>query len=300
MKLVMLRGLPGSGKTTVAKELVQQGFIRVNKDSIREMLYFLEKSKYDGVFKPKLESLVAGLEVSMARQILEEGHNVVVDDTNFDSRCHTAFHRLAEDLGVDFEVLDLKVPVEECILRDKGRKEGVGENVIKNMAGRYGLLSQQQKQEFESKNQKVELEKYVVVDMDGTLADCSERLKHLHGADGKKNWKKFFEGMDKDPLNHKVLYKAVSYYLPLVIVSARPEEYRDVTESWLKQHGICFYDLLMRRRGDYREDSIVKQEILDKFLTCDKIHVVLDDRPQVLEMWRRNGLNVIDVTKDLE
>ena len=37
-KLLMLRGLPASGKSTYAKELADKGWIRVNKDDLRAML----------------------------------------------------------------------------------------------------------------------------------------------------------------------------------------------------------------------------------------------------------------------
>src|SRR5207245_9019847 len=38
MKLLLLKGLPASGKSTYAKELVLKGWKRVNKDDLRAMI----------------------------------------------------------------------------------------------------------------------------------------------------------------------------------------------------------------------------------------------------------------------
>ena len=37
-KLLILKGLPASGKSTYAKELVSKGWKRVNKDDLRSMI----------------------------------------------------------------------------------------------------------------------------------------------------------------------------------------------------------------------------------------------------------------------
>ena len=50
---------------------------------------------------------------------------------------------------------------------------------------------------------------------------------------------------------------------------------------------------LFRDAGDRREDYIVKGEILD--LLPVKPKFVIDDRPQVIKMWRERGIMVIPV-----
>ena len=39
LKIVMLKGLPASGKSTLAKMLAESGYYRINKDDIRKMLF---------------------------------------------------------------------------------------------------------------------------------------------------------------------------------------------------------------------------------------------------------------------
>ena len=50
----------------------------------------------------------------------------------------------------------------------------------------------------------------------------------------------------------------------------------------------------MRNSGDRRPDVEVKQEILD-YLPKDRIRYVLDDRDQVVDMRRKNGLTCLQV-----
>ena len=137
----------------------------------------------------------------------------------------------------------------------------------------------------------------VIVDMDGTLADVTHRLHHIRGT-RKKNWKRFFEGMDADPPN-EVVAEWVRNLQPdyeVVIVSGRPEEYGARTIAWLRRHQIPFSHLRMRRDGDHRPDHIVKQEILNA-LPKEAVAFVIDDRNSVCDMWRRNGLRTFQVAE---
>jgi len=54
----------------------------------------------------------------------------------------------------------------------------------------------------------------------------------------------------------------------------------------------------MREAQDTRKDSIVKQELYQKYVQ-DKYNVsfILDDRQQVVDMWRSFGLTVFQVAE---
>jgi hypothetical protein len=96
----------------------------------------------------------------------------------------------------------------------------------------------------------------------------------------------------------------IDYYnkgYDVVFVSARPDDYRKVTEDWLIENDLGFaFTLLMRRANDKRPDVDVKQEILDRYFSKEDIHQVIDDRPAVINMWLRNGLDVTDVGKGID
>ena len=52
----------------------------------------------------------------------------------------------------------------------------------------------------------------------------------------------------------------------------------------------------MRQEGDYRKDTIIKSEMLDK-MRKDGYNPILafDDRPAIVQMWRDRDLKVADV-----
>lgn len=136
--------------------------------------------------------------------------------------------------------------------------------------------------------------------MDGTLADIRHRLHHVSGS-GKKNWKRFFREMDRDLPNEEIvtMVRELQPGHEIVVVSGRPDDYRTMTEEWLRRHDVHWDEMHMRRSGDHRPDHIVKREILDRLLASGKrITLVIDDRPSVCEMWRAAGLNVHQVKSD--
>jgi predicted kinase len=132
----------------------------------------------------------------------------------------------------------------------------------------------------------------VIFDIDGTLADCEHRLHHL------PNWGKFFGAMHLDPVIEpiaalaNIIYNTEDYVV--LIVTARPNSYEDQTREWLRKNYICYSQLYMRKTSDYREDSIVKAEILQQIIDDGyKPFLVVDDRPQVVKMWRDYGLTCL-------
>lgn len=141
------------------------------------------------------------------------------------------------------------------------------------------------------------MKQIIICDLDGTLADCTHRQHHVQG-EGKKDWKAFFAGMDKDTLNKNL--NSVLEHLWITghdvwFVSARPDNYRDVTEKWLfEKAGWELTEstrLIMRKAGDFRADTIVKKEILDQIRAEGvEILIAFDDRKSVVDMWRENGV----------
>jgi phosphoglycolate phosphatase-like HAD superfamily hydrolase len=140
----------------------------------------------------------------------------------------------------------------------------------------------------------------IVCDLDGTLCDISHRTHWVQVPSGvRKNWDAFFSEVPNDTPNQAVLdlLYMVSEYSRVIFCSGRPERCRTDTEAWLKQHLFTKYELWMREDGDFRRDDIVKQEILDKYIDKDRVKFVLDDRNQVVDMWRRNGLHCFQVAE---
>lgn len=130
----------------------------------------------------------------------------------------------------------------------------------------------------------------MIFDIDGTLADVSERIRHLKKKP--KDWDAFFAGMAQDKTMHSMVRLCNILYdsgIKIILCSGRSEEHRQETVEWLDKHGVNYHELLLRQDGDRRSDVVVKQEILAG-LDKSKILFVVEDRSRVVQMWRSEGL----------
>ena len=139
-----------------------------------------------------------------------------------------------------------------------------------------------------SKTARVAKPSAVIVDIDGTLAIITDRSPYSH------------KGVLKDKPNAPVI--AVARALAqaghtLVIVSGRSELAREDTELWLTRHlGVPFEGPFMRPARDDRKDEAIKREIYDHEIAPRfDVLCVLDDRDQVVRMWRAFGLVCLQV-----
>lgn len=132
----------------------------------------------------------------------------------------------------------------------------------------------------------------IIVDIDGTIADCSHRLKYLE--ENPKNWDGFFSYMHKDkPIQPiiRLIEKLQNHNFSLIFCTGRPERYRALTKEWLCDQDLDPRYLYMRNDTDFRPNHIIKSELLnliydDGFLPL----LVIDDQQSVVEMWRTRGL----------
>lgn len=136
----------------------------------------------------------------------------------------------------------------------------------------------------------------IIFDLDGTLADINHRRVHLEKEN--PDWKAFNNEMANDTPNAPIvdLYNTLwdSNHYELIIVTGRMEDRRDVTEEWLNTYKIPFERVIMRAEKDFRSDHEIKQEILEALLAENKkIVLAIDDRQQVVDMWRKNGITCL-------
>ncbi|OGW10302.1 MAG: hypothetical protein A2W75_02735 [Nitrospinae bacterium RIFCSPLOWO2_12_39_15] len=130
----------------------------------------------------------------------------------------------------------------------------------------------------------------IIVDLDGTLANCDHRRHFVEQKP--KDWNKFYAGIEKDTVNKwckTLLQKFHDTFI--IIVSGRPDNYRDITLNWLEAQSIFYDKIFMRKSGDYRTDYIVKKELYEEHIKGEyEVIIVIDDRKQVVNMWRKEGL----------
>jgi hypothetical protein len=128
----------------------------------------------------------------------------------------------------------------------------------------------------------------VIVDIDGTLAIITDRSPYSH------------HGVLKDKPNTPVIEVARALAAAghsLVIVSGRSELARDDTELWLQRHlKVPFEGPFMRSEGDDRKDAVIKGKLYEELIEPNyEVLCVLDDRDQVVRMWRQRGLTCLQV-----
>jgi uncharacterized HAD superfamily protein len=138
-------------------------------------------------------------------------------------------------------------------------------------------------------------EKAILVDLDGTLADITERRKILGE---NKDFNLFYSEIPKDKLNFwcsEIINKFKQDY-KIILITGREEipEVKKNTLNWLNKHNIYFDNIYFRPLKDNRKDSLIKEEIYENNIK-DKYEVlfVVDDRKQVTEMWRSKGITCL-------
>jgi len=133
----------------------------------------------------------------------------------------------------------------------------------------------------------------IIVDLDGTLANCDHRKQFIEGP--KKDWKSFLkdENIIQDKLNAWCASIIINFKRShkIILVTGRNEFIRPITEEWLAIHDQYYDLLLMRNNLDFRQDAVIKEEIFNLHIH-PKFDVLfcIDDRKQVVKMWRKLGL----------
>lgn len=303
--LTMLSGLPASGKSTLAKKMVDENHNlgRINRDDLRQMIFNGRWSNYN-------EKIIIAVEKAIADVLIDHERDVVVDDTNLGQKHEGMWKDFCNERNADpiseenglgrirFHKAYIEADINTCITRDHCRLNSVGPNVIRKMAARYGIMQWPNKP-------------IVLVDIDGTLADGTHREHFVHGS--KKDWDSYFSEQEKDlPITHIFKWVAeLSKDHTIVIVSGRGAERELSTYAWfnkvwtpnplfpeLEVPKFPVFAFFFRDKGDRRPDDMVKREFL-KLLPKRPV-LVIDDRPSVIKMWREEGLRVIPVKGECE
>ena len=311
--ILILIGISGSGKSTFAKQFVQENptYLRLNRDDLRRSVVPVplgEYWKWEDNRKNRIERLVSELEKSALLAALESGWNVVIDNTHLRQRYITELLKLIDKqastrkpIAVSFLVID--VNLEEAIKRDQLRPDVVGETVIREQHSRLHILKNifdaTQRLQFPTVHTTVDpmeqdhsLPKCILVDIDGTAAKIHDRSPF--------DWSNVGRDLPNTPVLNVVRAMRAAGYA-VVFLSGRDSAARTETIRWLQRHldwkEVVDYQLFMRLQNDMRKDSIIKRELFDAHIRGRYfVELVLDDRDQVVSLWRRDmGLTCLQV-----
>lgn len=146
----------------------------------------------------------------------------------------------------------------------------------------------------------------VIFDIDGTLTNIEHRLCYIKDprepnstAGWRPDWDAFHAAcVDDAPIPEIVAVARALHEAGHVLfaVSGRMDTVRCQTRAWLETQRIFFDALYMRIEGDYRPDYEVKREFLwaIRAAGCNPI-LAFDDRQQVVDMWRSEGVRCCQV-----
>lgn len=287
-QLIVLVGPPGSGKSTLAKQYEAEGYVRVSQD---------DQGK-------------AGHAAAFADAIFD-GSNIVVDRMGFSKEQRERYIHVGKQNGYETHIIVIHLGRSECYKRVMARE---GHPTIKDSSAANSALNT-----FFSKYEKPQTGEadnikfvypggpkpaVVVCDLDGTLCNLDKRLHHVRTEPGvKKNWKAFFEELVNDEPNmwcFHLMHAMAESGIKVVYASGRPDDYKRKTETWLRENNLDLHEdrLYMRCRGDHREDFIAKEIILDfEILTRFTPLFFVDDRQQVVDLWRSRGFTALQCAK---
>ena len=302
-RLIICRGLPASGKTTVAKQWVSEdptNRLRVNRDDIRAMMH-------GGVYiKGETEQRVIKARDAIIDEALFSGVDVISDDTNLYAKPLKDLRRIALRCVADVEFIDLThVSLETCLERNTERQangeRGVPDAVIHDMYTRYvkgkgyplpvpALKDKDKVANMVPYTPDNELKPAVIFDIDGTVA-------HMNGRSPYDYTQVHTDTPDPTVVSIVWMYTGLGFHI--IFLSGRKYECFDATQNWLYGNVALEqgdFTLLMRKDGDNRADQIVKYELFDQYVRpYYDVHAVYDDRNRVVEMWRKLGLKCLQV-----
>lgn len=291
--LTATRGLPGSGKTTWARK--QPGAVRANRDDLRMGLF----GKFVGLTWDQ-ENLITKAQLAIAEAALADERDVIVDDMNLRPKYLNMWHQFAVDHGADFVVKEFHRSIQTCIDRDQTRERVVGDQVIRDIAakqmpnGKFLPWEPPVSTPVEKVVAHPGLPGVYIVDIDGTMTTGPKDRSPY-------DWSKVGQDDPRWPVVE--LVERIMMQHPssrIIFLSGRDGSCYDITEEWLRRLFADEFDgqwsLIMRKEGDNRKDSVVKRELFDQHIRNQyNVRLVLDDRDQVVKMWRSLGLTCLQV-----
>lgn len=141
--------------------------------------------------------------------------------------------------------------------------------------------------------------KTYIFDIDNTIANNEHRIHHLRAVP--KEWSSWHaKYLDDTPYWEiiELMDMAHESGIKVILCTGRDANYREETIKWLDEHAIHYDKLYMRPKGERKDDSEVKRDLL-KEIRKDGFDPVLvfEDRDRVVKMWREEGLRCLQVAE---
>ena len=301
-KLILTRGIPGSGKSTWAKAWVAESpetRIRLNWDDMRNMM-----GPYWVPSREPINKAMLWCAVNTAAYC-DKPYDIVIDNMNLNPKgwkeveewietYNASHHAKSLDLCYELHFKDFFTPVAECIRRDAMRPNPIGEKTIKDIWRKYKHFIQ-----ITSVTNYVDnllprdpaKPDCIVVDMDSTMCfNTNGRPWYGEGST---------EAMINDIPNEGVVNLVKSQNYPVVVCTGRNQSQLEVTELWLSKQGIHPEMTFFRANNDFRTGVEVKAELMEEILKIYNVVAVFEDCEPIVNKFREMGLTVLQPNKGI-
>ena len=288
MKAVITVGISASGKSTFAEEMVKKGWMRLERDLVRRLIFKFEQwNEYK--FNKTNEERVTQQVDYLLEKWTKQGYNIVISDTNLNPKYRNVLIEKLKGYGYEVEIKDFPISYEEAIKRDTFREYSVGQKVIYQQWQQWLEYGG-----FKKYKPSGRLPDAVIFDLDGTLAFMNDR--------GPFEWHKVGQDLPRVSIFQMMDGYAKAGY-EVIFLSGRDSVCRTETTRWLNKwlYRLCENDitaseqnLFMRSEGDMRKDSIIKQELFWEHVAPKwDVQIVVDDRNQMISCWYDLGINTV-------
>lgn len=301
--VLVLKGAPCSGKTfyvnTEAKYDENLQPLRVvNRDTLREILF---AGKY--VYTPENEKKVVDKEKELILMSLNEGENVIIDDTNLAQKTLDMWEDLVKEFNETHDNIhatirykEFYVSFEEAMKRSKARRDAGGlyishDQMLKFYKSYYPeAIHDELSDKRVIKEPTTELPQCVICDLDGTIA--------LHTGRGPFEW----DLIPTDKIDNRLKFMLENFQsngVYIIFITGRPEKARKATIDWL--HTNNFYNgiLFMRDDDDYSRGDDYKENVYHIHIENRyNVLCVFEDSNKCVNRWRELGLLTCQVANN--
>lgn len=286
-ELILTVGISGSGKTHWAEKFVHDNplYVNVNRDDCRTFAHCgMDPDKYKSYrFSEYREDVVTQINRLYAETALSAGRSVIISDTNLNPDVREYWKGFAEEKGVSYKEKAFDVPLHVCLKNNRMRDRTLPEKVLRDQYRRF--------REYRAMPVYLPDEtrpKALICDLDGTLFHMNERSPFD------------FDRVDEDTVDsvvQDIVQDARARGYDILIFTGREDigECRAKTLKALEDAGIFWTEFLMRPTGCHDADVLVKERMLWSVADKYNIEFALDDRDQVVDLWRSLGIKCLQV-----
>jgi len=209
-EFIILTGLPGSGKTTKAYEIMKDrdDFVRIDVKQFLSMIHFM--ATIDNEHEVFNKRLLANL----ANFVLKEKKSVIIDYYNLNPKEILFWRSIANKAGLKPQFVDLRPPLNKCIFNDAWREtDSVGFDIINKEALKYGL--------YDGK-----FAQFILIDIDGSILKTPHKGKFT------------FENILAHEFSEQKLNRTDIGEKKVIFVTKRSIKFREATFEWLNKAGL--------------------------------------------------------------